>query len=215
MQLSGDEVIVFVLERNLNAGLSVQLPIGWLVFCVVIVGLLIYMCRSRLGAWKRFEIDQAKLGLGNQTIVLRPNATDRQIAYRVWVELSTRKLGLPIDLDQDVIVEVYNSWYTFFAVTRELIKDVPASKLRRQDTQQIIRLSIEVLNVGLRPHLTKWQARFRHWYDHAIAQARDSERSPQDVQRTFPEYLALRKDMEIVNQRLISYREQMYELARQ
>ena len=157
------------------------------------MGSLIYVYRSRLGAWKRFEIDQAKLGLGSQTIVLRPNATDRQIAYRLWVELSTRKLGLPIDLDEDVIVELYNSWYTFFAVTRELIKDVPASKLRRQDTQQIIYLSIEVLNVGLRPHLTKWQARFRHWYSDAIAQGGGSGKSPQDVQRTFPEYLALRE----------------------
>ena len=101
------------------------------------------------------------MGIGGQKIFLRPNTTDLQIAYKIWVELSTRKIGLPIDLNHDVLLEVYDSWYEFFSVTRNHIKDVPATRFRRKDTEQIIMLSIDILNLEVRPHLTRWQARFR------------------------------------------------------
>ncbi|WP_208529061.1 hypothetical protein [Pseudomonas aeruginosa] len=79
-----------------------------------------------------YEIDEAELGIGEQKIKLRPNIVDKQIAYKVWVELSTRKIGLPIDLDNDVISEVYDSWFSFFSVTRELIKDVPVVEVSKE-----------------------------------------------------------------------------------
>lgn len=169
----------------------------------------------RILLWKRlsrFEIDSAEFGIGDQKISFRPNTTDRQIAYSIWVELSTRKVGLPIDPEHDVIEEIYNSWYTFFGVTREMIKDIPISKVRGDSTSQIISLSVEVLNEGLRPHLTKWQARFRHWYEKQMETKSDAD--PQSVQKNFPAYDELVADLLTVNQRLIKYREKMNELAR-
>lgn len=159
-----------------------------------------------------FEIDGAELGFGDHKISFKPNDTDRQIAYSIWVELSTRKVGLPIEIEDDVISEVYDSWYSFFAVTRELIKDIPVSKVRGDSTGKIIDLSIEVLNEGLRPHLTKWQARFRHWYEAQLEKKEDV--SPQDLQKKFPEYDALCADLLAVNNRLIKYRMKMIELVR-
>lgn len=159
-----------------------------------------------------FEIDSAEFGLGDQKISLKPNDTDRQIAYSIWVELSTRKIGLPIDVEDDVIAEIYESWYAFFSVTRELIKDIPVSKVRSDSTSKIISLSVEVLNEGLRPHLTKWQARFRHWYDRQLDKTDDVD--PQGLQKKFPAYDALTTDMISVNKRLIKYREKMNELVR-
>lgn len=159
-----------------------------------------------------FEIDSAELGLGDQKISFRPNDTDRQIAYSIWVELSTRKIGLPINPEDDVISEIYDSWYAFFAVTRELIKEIPVSKVRSSSTSKIIDLSVEVLNEGLRPHLTKWQARFRHWYERQINSKADAE--PQELQKQFPAYDELVEDMLAVNKRLISYRKKMNELVR-
>lgn len=50
-----------------------------------------------------FEIDSAELGFGDQKLSFKPNDLDRQIAYSIWVELSTRKIGLPIDPDHDVM----------------------------------------------------------------------------------------------------------------
>lgn len=159
-----------------------------------------------------FEIDGAELGFGDHKISFKPNDTDRQIAYSIWVELSTRKIGLPIDIEDDVIAEVYDSWYAFFGVTRELVKDIPVSKVRGDSTGKIIELSIEVLNEGLRPHLTKWQARFRHWYEGQMDKKVDV--SPQEMQKKFPDYNALCEELLAVNKRLIAYRKKMNELVR-
>ena len=158
-----------------------------------------------------FEIDGAEVGIGDFKMAFKPNDTDRQIAYSIWVELSTRKIGLPIDLDHDVISDVYDSWYNFFGVTRELVKTIPVSKVRNDSTGKIIKLSIEVLNEGLRPHLTQWQARYRRWYEHKIKDNFDM--SPQDIQKDFPEYDALSSDLLAVNNRLIKYRSKMHDLV--
>lgn len=185
-------------------------------FGVLLVAILAYKYWNfQLGRASDFEINEAEFGLGQQKIKLKANDDDRQIAYKIWVELSTRKIGLKIDLEQDVISEVYDSWHTYFSVTRELIKDVPVRKYRRDATSKIVQLSIEVLNEGLRPHLTRWQARFRRWYERAALHADFESRSPQEIQRAFPAFDELSADLMLVNGRLIAYRSKMHELISQ
>ena len=99
----------------------------------------------------------------HSSVKLKYNRKDQEVAYKLWVELSTRKIGLPFDQENDVITEVYNSWYDFFKIARELLKDIPASRLPYSN--DLIKLTERVLNVGLRPHLTKWQAKYRQWYN--------------------------------------------------
>lgn len=191
----------------------------WLLSALALVLLLVVIWKLTKGpiSWKNLEIDQADFGLGDQKITLKPNITDRQIAYAIWVELSTRKIGLKIDFEDDVISEIYDSWYGFFSVTRELVKGVPVQKVRRDSTQKIIKLSIEVLNEGLRPHLTKWQARFRHWYDRELKRydegGGEEVLDPQAIQKRFPKYEKLIAEMECVNLSLINYRLQMHRLV--
>ena len=133
------------------------------------------------------------------------------------MELSTRKIGLEIDLKDDVVAEIYDSWYSFFDVTRELIKGVPVSKIKRDSTQAIIKLSIAVLNEGLRPHLTKWHARYRHWYSRQLRHEEllngDGIIDPQAIQKKFPHYDELSTDLLKVNQALIRYRQKMGKLV--
>lgn len=184
-----------------------------LIIIAVIAGIIFWVVRAyathRLIDW---QLDGAELGLGDQKFSFKPNNIDRQIAYSIWVELSTRKVGLPIDAENDVISEVYDSWYAFFSVTREMIKDIPVSKVRGASTSKIIDLSVEVLNEGLRPHLTKWQARFRHWYEHQMDNKSDVD--PQELQKKFPAYDELVADLMEVNGHLIVYRFKMNELVR-
>lgn len=199
------------LERNLGLELYVSS-----VLVLVVIALILLFFALKLALYKNrqtFDIDEAEFGIGNQRIRLRPNSVDQQIAYKIWVELSTRKIGLPIDLNDDVVVEIYDSWYNFFSVTRDLIKDVPVAKLRDDSTQKIIRLSIEVLNVGLRPHLTKWQARFRRWYAKRISEPEYSDMTPQEIQKEFPQFEEMSEELVAVNERLVRYRQQMYELV--
>jgi len=204
------DIFSFALRNDwtLNVQLS-AIPIA-----IIGIAILLLVLAWRYWSYRRFtdfEIDSAELGIGDTKLSFKPNTMDRQIAYSIWVELSTRKIGLPIDIEHDVISEIYDSWYSFFGVTRELIKSIPVSKVRGDSTGKIIRLSIEVLNEGLRPHLTQWQARYRRWYDHQIKD--DFEKSPQDIQKGFPHYDELCADLLTINNRLIKYRQKMNELV--
>jgi hypothetical protein len=178
---------------------------------VLFAAVIAYLLTRR--GWRRrlksFVIEKAELGIGVGKITLTPNEADRQVAYQIWVELSTRKIGLPIDLQNDVVNEVYDSWHNFFAVTRELIKSVPVSRAADDSTRNIINLSIEVLNEGLRPHLTLWQARFRTWYDQQLKASTGAYVEPQDLQAKFPRFQDLSIDLMNVNQNLIAYRAAM------
>src|SRR5664280_871386 len=92
-----------------------------------------------------------------------------RIAFQLWVEMTTRKLGLPIDPAQDLITECYDSWYAFFKSARELIKAIPLHKdPRSPELRRLVQLSQAVLNDGLRPHLQRWQARFRRWSNSSV-----------------------------------------------
>ncbi len=205
------ELISFSISRNFTIKLHID---GCFVLAIVVLLLLIFIIIRYLPkGFKQFEIDEAEFGLGNSKIRVKPNTTDKQIAYKIWVELSTRKIGLPIDLENDVISEVYDSWYSFFGVTRELVKEVPVSCFRRSDTDTIIRLSIEVLNKGVRPHLTTWQAKFRRWYERECKNDANKQLSPQEIQKKFPQYDELSADIKSVNQNLISYRDKLRQIA--
>lgn len=163
---------------------------------------------------RSFEINEAAIGIGSSKVGIKPNYEDMQIAYKLWVELSTRKIGLSIDLDNDVIEEIYDSWYEFFRLTRELVKDIPISKIRKdKSTGELVRIAVEVLNEGIRPHLTKWQAKFRKWYTAQLENKANVDLSPQDCQKKYPEYNELTKDLLEVNKRLTEYRKILRELA--
>ncbi len=205
-----------LLQLTLLRPLEVRFVMSsWVTGAVLFVLLLLFIWQGirYRNLFQKFEIDQAEVGMGTNKLKLSINETDRQIAYKIWVELSTRKIGLPIDLEHDVISEVYDSWHTFFTVTRELVKDVPVNKFRRKETEEIVRLSIGVLNDGLRPHLTKWQARFRRWYGKATEDSNFIDQSPQEIQQRYPKYDELQADLLAVNQRLMAYRKMMYELV--
>lgn len=163
---------------------------------------------------KHFGIVDMEIALGGVgKVKLRPVVEDIQIAHRIWTELVTRKAALPIEPNDDVIVEVYNSWYTLFGKVRELIAALPADLVRSEpSTQELVRIATDTLNKGLRPHLTKWQARFRNWY----AQEADAlkTKTPQEVQRDFTQYDELMADMQRVNQQMIQYAAELRKLVR-
>jgi len=210
--------ILFSFGWNSGEG-SFDLTISYWIFIFlfgILILFLLYRWLTGGFALRDFEIDEAEIGIGQSKLKFKPNLADKQVAYAIWIELSTRKIGLPIDLDHDVIAEIYDSWYHFFSVTRDLIKGLPVTQVKRKSTQTIINLSVQVLNDGLRPHLTQWQARFRRWYERELKKYDESPGSavmdPQQIQTAFPKYQELKADLERVNQNLIRYRTKMKEL---
>jgi len=206
-----EDIFSFSLSDNFSVSIHVS---PWVLLIVVAIVVGIFMWRT--GFFQRgskLELKSTQIGFGQGTLTYEVNDSDFQIAYSIWVELATRKLGIPIDLENDVVTEVYDSWYSFFGVTRELIKAIPASKLKKRDTKKIVSLLTNVLNEGIRPHLTKWQARFRHWYNAALLEKNNAGKSPQEIQKQFPDYDALSADLQAVNKRIIYYEEQLRKLT--
>ena len=196
---------------------NLVLSLHWIFYSILIIVVIILIFRAfrnKLFFHKNIEIDSAEIGIQGQKIKIKPNYTNVDIAYKIWVELNTRKIGLEIDFEKDVIIEIYKSWYQFFGITRELIKGLPATKLRNdKSTKELIELSTKILNEGLRPHLTSWQAKFHKWYETEALRESNKDLTPQQVQQKYDEYKVLKNDMSRINNNLISYKDNVYKLA--
>lgn len=181
-----------------------------LVFIILLISSLIKHIKPFFGK-NTIEINEINLGIGtNSSIKLKYNSKEKDIAYKLWVEISTRKIGLKFDEENDVITEVYDSWYEFFKIARELMKEIPVN-----NSSNVIRLTDlteKVLNKGLRPHLTKWQARYRKWYD--VNANKNIGESPQEIQRKYPHYDELLDDLKKTNDKMIEYKNILLELAK-
>jgi len=215
MDKANDLVAVTFDPASMAVGVHGSAPLfSLVVIAVLAVPLWRWFARGGARGW---AIDAAVFDFpgGNVSLKrIKPSYADRQVAYAIWVELKTRKIGLPIDLDNDTIAEVYDSWYSLFNITRTLIKTVPVESLTAQSTRAIVDLCVDVLNLGLRPHLTRWQARFRRWYEQELAtKTGGAGDDPQTIQRRFPEYKALAADLLLVNEQLIAYRDKMEEIV--
>lgn len=190
-------------------------PVAIGLLIIAAVGTAVWLLRSNLF---RRHLDVVKIDVpawGIPRFEIRPNDDVIQIAHCAWVELATRKAGLEFDAENDVIVDVYSSWYELFREMRRLASGCPAGRLAKDvDTQKLIQLIIDVLNEGLRPHLTTWQARLRRWYANALTDSSNRDLSPQEIQRKFPHYDALLADLKRVNEGLIQYKDELQLLAR-
>lgn len=66
----------------------------------------------------------------------------------------------------------------------------------------------------MRPHLTRWQAAFRRWYGQALVDEANKGKSPQEIQRGFPEYDELVADLKRANETLQGYRDTLGDIVR-
>lgn len=138
-------------------------------------------------------------------ITIKVNMKNIDIAYMMFVQLITRKIGIKFDEDYDVIVEVYDSWYSAFQAIRELlmnIRPIPNNK-------ELIDVGNKVLNIGMRPHLTKWQAKFRKWYTHESKKEGSADLTPQEIQRMYPEYDELIFDLKKSQEQILELIEKL------
>lgn len=203
---------VLVDARIENGHLDVEIgPIVW----IAGVGLLALLVMWQK-PWKALQIpwkvtEIAPTFFGTTWKIVRDGQT-AQLAHEAYVELITRKAGLAFDDNHDVIVEIYDSWYQLFGEIRRLARKLEADSIARNaDLRRLHDLLVEVLNRGLRPHLTEWQAKFRRWYANEIAKA--PSESPQEIQRRYPEYSKLVAGLRDANQVLMNLAQELRRLA--
>lgn len=158
---------------------------------------------------KQLKVKDIKFSFSNVDVSFEVDTTTQRLAYMLWIEIVTRKIGLPYEEDKDVIVEVYNSWYESFKLIRSMLKEVDPSQL--ENAKVLIDITMGILNEGMRPHLTTWQAKFRAWY--AEEKDKHKEMTPQEIQRMYPEYDALIKDLRKANEDMMKFAELVKEIA--
>lgn len=122
-----------IIDLELDGWSTFVFRVNWLAVVITLVliwgiSFLMKQCLKYVNK-KSLTIDEVNLGIGNSSVKISYSKKDQEIAYKIWVELSTRKIGLRFDKENDVIKEVYDSWYTFFETARELLKDIPGNRI--------------------------------------------------------------------------------------
>lgn len=178
-------------------GLVISLDWKIIIFAVSVILLFVLAVRIILPhidfRIKKIEIDQVAVGTANNKCILKYNNKDKEVAFKLWVELTTRKIGMHFEDGKDVVVEVYDSWYRFFNIARDLFKELPVSKLNT--IPDLIDITEKILNDEMRPHLTEYQAKFRRWYNNQIELEEHTNLSPQQIQSKCSYYSELVADL--------------------
>ena len=217
--MNGDKIkIIDVFFDKENFVFSLDLNV-WLL--LIITGL-IFFTRYLIKKYKQKSSVQEdvelvkikyKIGGADFEYQITRNYQNIEIAHKIYIELITRKAAIEIEEGKDVIVEIYNSWYSLFKITRDELKSFNGKLLKDNNTsQELVLLLTDVLNKGLRPHLTEYQARFRKWYSEQLDE--NSKESPQKIQTSFEEYEELMSSMKDVNKTLIEYAEQLKKIIK-
>lgn len=161
---------------------------------------------------KKEEFKSIKEGI---PYISKVNSEIKKFANNIYIELITRKAGIPIDEKNDVIEELYNTWYKLFCIIRDEIKALPISCIKDQSNPESAQnISIKILNDILRPHLTEYQARFRRWFEKAKQNPEYKELTPQELQRKYPDYKILIKSLIGTNEMLIDSAKKLFELIK-
>lgn len=202
-----------IIKVYLSDNFSLSVEIGPVILIIVVVCFALLFMQFvlkwvKLGFRHDVELNVSLGGMGGMKI--KPNHMVEQIAHKAWTELITRKAGLLFDVENDTIVEIYDSWYVLFGEMRSLIKEIPANQIKDENTQRLVNLLVVSLNRGLRPHLTKWQAKFRRWYKNESKKNKD--KTPQEIQKEYHQYDDLVQDLTMINQQLVSYANELKKL---
>jgi len=163
----------------------------------------------RLGYTLRTVSLSLPFGLGSVTYDI--SDAERVAAWQLYVQLKTRKAALPFDMNDDLVVEVLDSLYELVIITRELLLGLP---VRTSESHALSDMMLRVLNDGLRPYLTKWQADFRRWWEFEVQNPAHRDQRPQTVQKAYPHFDQLIQEMMEMNQHLDEYANDLLAVVR-
>jgi hypothetical protein len=85
----------------------------------------------------------------------------RETAYALYIEYSTRVASQPLDLDQGLIREALSSLHELFDVSRSVLRS--AGPVAGVGDQTVGGITLTVLNKALRPFLTTWHPLLLDW----------------------------------------------------
>lgn len=94
------------------------------------------------------------LPFGIGSISLTPDDREKEAAWELYVELSTRIAVHPMKDNEGISREALKSLYNIFQTTRDILRKAGPRVARSKNS--LGPLAVRVLNNGLRPFLAKW-----------------------------------------------------------
>ncbi|MEV4804295.1 hypothetical protein AB0K18_30190 [Nonomuraea sp. NPDC049421] len=130
------------------------------------------------------------------------NNESRDVAWKLFVETTTRVSTQPLDDDQGLTREALSSLYGLFATVRDTLKASRPS-VSAPGGQTVEQLAIAMLNKELRPFLSKWHPRLREF----------EQAHPEAPEPEWPDNAACRAELRTVQRRIHDYAMGFGELA--
>ena len=190
-----------------SSGMEFKISVGNILIITFFLILIYFFFKWLIN--KKLELKDITISVGGvdcQYSIVK-SYSNLEIANKIYTELVTRKAALPIDEENDIIYEVHNSFYILFQTTREEVKQIKGQLLKKspEESRKLIQLVMDILNKGIRPHLTQYQGRFKRWYELELKKDGNKHLSPQQIQQKFPQYNELIQSLKQVNILLQEY----------
>lgn len=75
-----------------------SITINWVatVFLCLLILLILWAIKwiYKKAILKTIRIEEATIGIGNSTVTIKYDGCIKEIAYKIWIELTTRKIGI-------------------------------------------------------------------------------------------------------------------------
>jgi hypothetical protein len=135
-----------------------------------------------------------------------PDPRQREAAWALWVELSTRVATQPVDLDEGMLCEALESLHDLFGATRNVLRTCGPNAGASEGSVGAVALA--VLNGAVRPFLSRWHPRLLAWEE-----GRPKGKSARDHERAWHEEAKCRGELEKLRQGLVTYAQTLAALA--
>lgn len=135
-------------------------------------------------------------GIGSASWEADP--TERSAAWELYVELVTRVAVQSLSTEMGSVREAMNSLYSLFDSTREILRKAGPTVGASHDS--VGGIAIAVLNVGLRPFLSKWHPLLQTW-----EAKKPNGVSPQVHEKAWEHESTLRSELEFLRRDLEQY----------
>lgn len=147
---------------------------------------------------KWFLGDKVEIEINVQSVKITANRKLRDSARVAYVELTSRKIALAFDEENDAISEIYNSFYESFRILRELKKGLS----KNGGEGKLYAYVDDFLECQMRPHLTKYQSRYRTWLNKRCGEKDYIDEN--SAQKKYSKYPEIIKEIKVINKSAMS-----------
>lgn len=132
----------------------------------------------------------------------RPGEAEKQAAWEIYVELVTRVPMTILENDQGLLREALASFYSLFQTTRIILRQFGPFQTPSdaEPEQSVSFLAVRMLNMALRPFLSKWHPLLKDYEDR-----RPMAVGVLEYERQWEQYDKLREEMIALRPTLLDY----------